>query len=137
MILFRSVKDERFIVKMAGVLCFSNIMFRQCGVSHIECVAIRNVISVPFFPLCTFGLTFRGSVFSLVVFGIQTVTSFAVVIICSIPRCQLALALLMRQRATCVHGIRSSLFDGGVVVLWSRYSVVVRVSRSARCCDAC
>ena len=38
-------------------------MFRQCGVDHIECVAIHDAIGVPLVSLCTFGLAFSGSVF--------------------------------------------------------------------------
>ena len=40
MILFRSVKDERFIVKMAGVLCFSVFERISCFVS-VELVILN------------------------------------------------------------------------------------------------
>lgn len=128
----------RFIVKMAGLLCFSVFERMPCFAS-VELI-ILNVSqymmrSVSRWFRCA-RLDWRLVEVCLFGFGVRIVTSLAVVIICSMPRYQMALALLMRRRAAGVHGIRSSSFGGGVVVLWARCSVVVRVFKSARCCDA-
>ena len=45
--------------------CFGkNVMFFQCGIDHIECYPIYDVIVDPLFSSCTFGFEFSGSVLS-------------------------------------------------------------------------
>ena len=64
--------------------------------------------------------------------GLCVVTSFVVVMSCSIPSFQLAHALLMCRRVSGVRGMRVSSVGCGTVVLWVVYSAVVDESRVVR-----
>ena len=137
--LFRSASWGRFIVKMVGLLYFSVFERMPCFAS-VELIILnvsRYVMRSVFRCVRCARLDWRLVAVCLVGFGVRTVTSLAMAIIYSMPHFQLALTLLMRRRAVGVRGIRSSSFGGGVVVWLARYSVVVILSRSVRCCDAC
>ena len=64
-------------------------------------------------------------------------TNLVVVIICSIPRCQLAHVLLTRRRVVRVCEMSSATGSLSIALWYMRYSVAVRWSNCVRWCETC
>ena len=129
-------------VRIVGLLCLSvtNKVPYSLGWSW-WCWICHNMwhdlSPVAFCVHVLFSVWLEGGGGDMVECGLRTMINLAVIIICSIPRCQLAHTLLMRYHDVGVRGM-SSVTGGLGIILWCvRYSVAVKWSSCVRWSEAC